>query len=57
MTRLCSARRHDRGIGVACILLDEVGGSPPRRDTRFVGNIGAAFSQGAFGAQGPIKRS
>ena len=52
MTRLCSARRHDRAIGVACILLDEVGGSPPRRDTRFVGNIGAAFSQGAFGAQG-----
>jgi hypothetical protein len=52
MTRLCSARRHDRAIGVARILHDEVGGSPPRRDTRFVGNIGAAFSQGAFGAQG-----
>jgi hypothetical protein len=57
MTRLCSARRHDRAIGVARILHDEVGDSPPRRDTRFVGNMGAAFSQGAFGAQGPIKRS
>jgi hypothetical protein len=56
MTRLCSARRHDRAIGVARILHDEVGASPPRRDTRFVGNIGA-FSHGAFGAQGPLKRS
>jgi hypothetical protein len=53
MTRLCSAGRHDRAIGVARILYDEVGGSPPRRDTRFVGNMGAAFSQGAFGAHGP----
>jgi hypothetical protein len=39
MTRLCSARRQDRAMGVACILYDEVGGSPPRRDTRFVGNM------------------
>jgi hypothetical protein len=43
-TRLCSAGRHDRAIGVTRILHDEVDGSPPRRDTRFVGNMGAAFS-------------